>query len=133
MEIDLLVVTPQGPRLNVKASRVTIPTFEGELQAGANHTPVVTALQAGWLAVVSSSKATQRYYIDKGYASLGASKIVVTTEVFEEQKDLDTKRARESQKRALQRLGDRSGSVDVVRALESLERAKARLRLKQLL
>ena len=133
MEIDLLVITPYGLQLQVKAERVTIPTCEGEVQAGANHSPIVAKLQAGIFSVASVGKPVQHYYLDQGYASLGATKIIITVEIFENQKDLNMKRAQSSQERAWKRLADRSGSVDINRSLESLERAKARLRLTQLL
>jgi F-type H+-transporting ATPase subunit epsilon len=104
-------------------------TVEGDIGVMAGHIPLVTVLVPGVMRVRDESEAEQRIAISGGFLEVSPDNIVtVLAQTAEKAAEIDIERARQAQKRAVERLGgSHHGEVDVARAELALKRAEARL------
>ena len=71
-----IVVTPEKTVLDMEATFVALPLYDGELGVAPKHTPLIGRLGVGELRVVqgndaaASGKPTVRYYVEGGFAEV---------------------------------------------------------------
>lgn len=129
-QVELL--SPEKPLASVSVDRVHLPGVKGYLGIGANHAPFLSKLQAGIVTLEESNKGSYSYFVSGGYAQILNNKATVLVEVIEKPDEIDVERAKQAERRALERLEGASDlDLDIPRALSSLERARARLSLAQ--
>lgn len=123
----LSVVTPERVIYEENVVSIIAPGEVGYLGIMSNHAPIITSLKPGKLTVKDGSGKEINLALSGGFLenSKNTCTILADSAEFAEQIDLD--RARESLKRAKQRISDAAGDIDLPRAKAAYQRAKNRL------
>ncbi len=123
----LSVVTPERVIYEENVVSIIAPGEVGYLGIMSNHAPIITSLKPGKLTVKDGSGKEINLALSGGFLenSKNTCTILADSAEFAEQIDLD--RARESLKRAKQRISDAAGDIDLPRARAAYQRAKNRL------
>lgn len=85
MQFDL--VSPERRLASLQVREVRIPGAEGEMTAMPGHSPVITTLRPGVLAVVSAEGETD-YVVTGGFAEVTESGVSVLAEIAHPTKDV---------------------------------------------
>lgn len=104
--IHLEVVTRTGVALRADVDEVQAPSVHGEFGVLPGHLPLLAALRSGILSWRNKG-AVQRAVIGPGFAEAGTDKVLVITEHFVPEDDIDpsaTKTALEEAKEAIAKL-----------------------------
>lgn len=104
--IHLEVVTRTGVALRADVDEVQAPSVHGEFGVLPGHLPLLAALRSGILSWRNKG-AVQRAVIGPGFAEAGTDKVLVITEHFVPEDDIDpaaTKTSLEDAKEALAKL-----------------------------
>ena len=87
-ELKCIVLTPEKTALDLLASFVVVPLFDGEFVVGPGHSPMIGRLGYGELRIRAANGTTDRYYVDGGFVqvvdnvvTLLTGRIVKSTEV----------------------------------------------------
>lgn len=123
----LEIVTPQGLVFSEEVDEVTASGSEGEFGILPGHVPFVTTLKVGILAS-KSGNATKYFFVNWGYAEVGADKVLILADSAEPSEEIDVERARAAMKRAEERM-KKAEDIDFRRAEAALERAVTRIQL----
>jgi F-type H+-transporting ATPase subunit epsilon len=92
--VALEIVTPQCKVLSDEVDEVRIPAALGELGVLPGHTPLLTALGIGELALRKGNR--ERYFaVRSGFAEVMSDRVVVLAEVVEAPDEIDVEAARE--------------------------------------
>ncbi|MEW6524597.1 MAG: ATP synthase F1 subunit epsilon [Bacillota bacterium] len=118
------VRTAEGPVFHGQARFVSARAIDGELGILAGHTPLVSALGAGVLRVVTS-EGELTLAVAGGILQVDQDGVNVLASAAERAEDIDVERASAARKRALSHLEEPGQGH--VRAQAALERALARL------
>jgi F-type H+-transporting ATPase subunit epsilon len=128
--IRLEVVTPEKQVVNDMAQIVMAPGSMGEFGVLSGHTPFMTSLNTGALHYRDENGKDQYVFVSGGFAEALPDKVTILAESAEKMDDIDLDRARSAQKRAEERLEERSKEdIDFIRAKAALERSLVRIRL----
>src|SRR5476651_697442 len=73
------LVSPEKLLLSCTADMVTVPGAEGYMGVMAGHAPLVSTLRAGMIDVQVDGK-DDRYFICRGFAEIGPTKITILAE-----------------------------------------------------
>lgn len=132
--IQLDVVTPTGALFSETVDLISIMGPSGSLGILPGHVPVFMLVDIGYL---EYQKNGQRDFITTmgGILEFHNNHATVLTESAEQSGDLDELRAKQAADRAQVRLSESAGSeaVDRARSMASLQRARMRLRVAELL
>jgi F-type H+-transporting ATPase subunit epsilon len=126
----LEIVTPQGLVFSEEVDEVTATGSEGEFGILPGHVPFVTTLKVGILAS-KVGNATKYFFVNWGYAEVGAEKVLILADSAELSEEIDLERAKAAMKRAEERL-KKAEDIDFHRAETALERAVTRIQLSEL-
>ncbi|PID28956.1 MAG: ATP synthase F1 subunit epsilon [Candidatus Cloacimonadota bacterium] len=124
-KIKLVVIQPQGTKIDNEFDHVIIPGIEGDLGVYVGHTPLITKIRPGIL-TVSDSENKVLYALHDGFVTVEPDKIKIVCETVEKYNEIDVNRAQASKERAEKRLSE-GGEIDFRRAEASLKRALVRL------
>jgi len=127
MSISVDIVTPERRVLQTQADSVVVPAADGELGILANHTPLVAELKSGQIRMRAGEK-TEFFAVSGGFVEVQNNHVVVMAETAEMAHEIDVERARQAAERAKAALRAPVGTVDLAQAQASLLRALARLR-----
>lgn len=128
-KILLEIVTPYGLIFSEEVDEVTGTGSEGEFGILPGHVPFVTTLKVGML-IAKTGKESKYFFVNWGYAEIGADKVMVLADSAERSEEIDVDRAKEAMKRAEERL-KKCENCDFNRAEASLERAATRIQVAQ--
>lgn len=78
MAIQVVIVTPEETALDVSADFVVLPLFDGEMGVLPGHAPTIGRLGFGEMRVRDGG-ATNRFYIDGGFAQVADDVVTVLT------------------------------------------------------
>ncbi len=78
-ELQCVVVTPEKTEIDVQATSVTVPMFDGELGILKGHSPLVGRLGFGVLRVKTASSLEQ-YFVEGGFVQVTANVVSVLTD-----------------------------------------------------
>src|ERR1700722_3774792 len=123
---QLEIVTPEKKVVETTAEEVQIPGKNGYLGILPGHAPLITELAVGEITFRQNST-EQHLAVAWGFAEVLPNKVTILAESAERPAEIDVARARESKKRAEERLTSGDTSVDVDRVLDALQRADSRL------
>ncbi len=126
----LEIVTPYGLIFSEEVDEVTGTGSEGEFGILPGHVPFVTTLKVGML-IAKTGKESKYFFVNWGYAEIGADKVMVLADSAERSEEIDVERAKEAMKRAEERL-KKCEDCDFHRAEASLERAATRIQVAQI-
>ncbi len=126
------VLTPS--RVLVKdlpAESLLVPTESGQINVLENHTHIVTKLTTGQLSVFGSADDPDRFFtITSGVCKVLNDKVVILTQVSEENHEIDVDRAKLSLQNAEQMLSNESMSdEDVQKYQRKVDRSKLRIQM----
>jgi len=98
MKLRLVIVTPNGKKVDEEVDHVVVPGEEGELGILADHQPLLSLIRIGELRVIKGG--TTRYFAcNKGYVEVLDNLVTVMTETCEEATEIDVDRAQQSKNR----------------------------------
>jgi len=127
MEFSLEIITPKGIYLQEKVTSLTIKLTSGYRTFLAGHTPLIGSLDYAPAHIVKNGITTY-YAVHGGAINVTNEKIIVICNAIEAAKDIDVARAKESKKRAEERINSKDPNIDLKRARLALARALARLK-----
>jgi F-type H+-transporting ATPase subunit epsilon len=120
------ILTPERRVLKAEADSVVVPAMEGELGILVDHTPLVAQLQPGEIRVRVGND-IQLFAVSGGFLEVQDNHVVVMAETAEMAHEIDVERARQAAERAKAELRAPTGMVDMAQAEGALRRALARL------
>jgi F-type H+-transporting ATPase subunit epsilon len=123
---QLEIVTPEKKVVDTPAEEVQIPGKDGYLGVLPGHAPLITELGVGEISFREGAT-EQRLAVAWGFAEVLPGKVTILAESAERPSEIDVARARQAKESAEQRLAGGDSTVDVERALDSLQRAESRL------
>ncbi len=130
--LEVQVVTPEGPVYTGEVAMVVLPGVDGELGILPRHQPLVTLLSLGETRIRKADDDWEYIATGIGYAQVLFDKVLVVVDHGELAGAIDVARAADARERARARmkesgdLGARA-EVDHFRAEEALRRAVNRL------
>jgi F-type H+-transporting ATPase subunit epsilon len=131
--IEITVVSPTETLLEASTRGVEIPAVNGELGVLPDHAAAIVQLKPGMVKILGERPAeTAYFFVAGGFFQIRDNKATLMAETIEARTRIDRDRAGKAEGRALQRLDGKGTDVDISRALASLARARARLKLAEL-
>ena len=106
------------------------PGIEGELGILPHHAPLMTVLQPGEILVRRGSE-EEYMAVSGGFLEIMANKVTILADDAERSDEIDESRAQVAMKRAQDRLEHRTADMDLERAVASLRRSQARVKVSQ--
>ena len=127
---ELEIATPERLLLKeqVSAAQIPIGTSDGEIGVLPGHAPLLSELGIGTLRYTLAGQ-QHRLSVAGGVVEVQPDHVRVLAMRAEKPSELNQQRAREAEKRAMERLSSVKENVDYARALNALRRAQARLAL----
>lgn len=131
--LEVTLVSPSSIVSKEKASSVHLPGACGYLDIGAGHTDFLTELKSGIVTIKTTKDGQKKsFFVAGGYAQIKENNVTLLADVAESHQEIDAERAQSSENRAQERLSKTTdGSIQIERALQSLERAKERQKFVQ--
>lgn len=124
-DIQCVVVTPEKTEIDVRASSVTVPLFDGELGILKNHSPLVGRLGYGLLRITAEGGTTSTYFVEGGFVQVAANVVSILTDQVRPRAEVTRQSAESSMQDALKLPGAtaeerqaRQKAVDRARALQ---------------
>lgn len=124
----LEIVTPEQIVFKDEVQFVVVPAIDGELGVLVNHAALVAALTIGVLRYRDAGGAVKKVAVSGGFMEVVDNVSRVLAETSERGSEIDVLRAKESAKRARERLELRDENINYARAHLSLNRAITRLK-----
>ena len=122
-----LVVTPEKTALDMEATSVVLPLFDGEFGVMSGHTPMIARIGAGELRIKSPQGNTVHYYVEGGFVEVLDDIIALLTMHAVPVDELDVDHEEQEFAEALSRPGD-TPELALIRE-ERLHSRRARLRV----
>ncbi len=123
---ELELATPERLLVKEQVSEAQIPGANGELGVLPGHAPLLSELGIGVLRYVVNGQ-KHSVTVAGGIVQVLPEHVRVLALIAERPNEIDAARAREAEKRAMQRLSNVKENVDYARALNALQKAQARL------
>jgi F-type H+-transporting ATPase subunit epsilon len=121
------ILTPERNVLHTQADSVIVPAADGELGILSQHAPLVAQLQPGEIRLHAANE-IQHFAVSGGFVEVQHNHVVVMAETAEMAHEIDVERARQAAERAKAALRAPSETMDMAQAQAALLRALARLR-----
>ncbi len=127
--LDIEILSPEKMVFKGLAMVVTVPGVDGLFQVLNMHAPMVSMFEAGVITVQDEKGNRINFSTRGGVAEVLKNKVSILADTAEAKDDIDVERARNSMKRAEERLGSGGKHIDRERAKLSLQRARIRLKV----
>src|SRR5580658_6398469 len=128
--IELVIVTPERQLLRGSVAEAVLPGAEGELGILPGHAPLITELGIGELRYRGAAgKEEVHLAIIRGFAEVLQERVTVLAETAELAEEIDVERAKQSLERARARIAASDPSIDWDRASAALQRALIRIKV----
>ncbi|MDZ4849468.1 MAG: F0F1 ATP synthase subunit epsilon [Pirellulaceae bacterium] len=92
-ELHCIVVTPEKTELDVQATSLVIPLFDGEIGILPGRAPMIGRLGFGLMTVKSGSTTTKRY-VDGGFVQVTREAVYILTDRLLKPESIDTNQAK---------------------------------------
>ncbi len=126
---EAYILTPEGAIFRETVTGVKMPGTEGSFEVKTGHASLISTLQPGELVVRKTDGDTLRYAVSGGLVEVNNDVLNLLAEAAEPIEEIDVERAKESKKRAKERLSNLDKDIDRERAEKSLARAENRIKL----
>jgi F-type H+-transporting ATPase subunit epsilon len=123
------VVTPEATVLEIAASFIALPLYDGEIGIAPGHSPFIGRLGYGELRVVEAGK-THRYYVDGGFVQVADEAVSVLTNHAAPAEQLSSTAAQEALTAARARQANSPELMEIRDRAELQARAQLRLAAK---
>ena len=127
--MQLEIVTAERLVYSEQVNGVVAPGIEGELGILPHHAPLLTVLQAGELRIMKDGEDDTFMVVSGGFLEVMANRVVVLADAAERAEEIDEARVQDAIRTAQERLEHRTADMDLGRALASMRRAQARLKV----
>ena len=127
--MQLEIVTAERLVYSEQVNGVVAPGIEGELGILPHHAPLLTVLQPGELRIMKDGEEDTVMVVSGGFLEVMANRVVVLADAAERAEEIDEARVQEAIRIAQERLEHRTADIDLDRALASMRRAQARLKV----
>jgi F-type H+-transporting ATPase subunit epsilon len=124
--ITVDILTPERNVLQAQVDSVVVPAADGELGILAQHAPLVAELQPGEIRLRTGND-TLLFAVSGGFVEVQNNHVVVMAETAEMAHEIDVERARQAAERAKAALRAPAGTIDMAQAEAALRRALVRL------
>ena len=125
-KFELNIITPIDTFNYSDVEYLRAPSVDGLFGVLSGHISSIIALDVGEVKIVNNNKTT-RLATSGGFADINKKNVTLVLETAEEAINIDIKRANESIDRAKIYINDKSTNIQ--RALNSIKRAKNRIRI----
>ena len=125
---QLDIVTPGGLVFSEPIEHLRAPGQDGSFGVLVGHTPFMTSLAIGEVAVTQGGK-VRPLATSGGFIEVNPDRTVILAQTAEFAEDIDIERAETARGRAEQRLSEKLADTDFDRAQASLMRAVNRIRI----
>jgi F-type H+-transporting ATPase subunit epsilon len=126
--VQCIVVTPEKTEVDLQATSVTVPMFDGELGVLKGHSPMVGRLGYGVLRVrQDEGQAPETYFVEAGFVQVNNDVVSILTDRVTPMSEITYQLAEESLREALNMPSDDPEST-LARA-KACERARAMKRI----
>ena len=126
----LEIVTAERVVYSEDVDVLVAPGVDGELGILPRHAPLLTILKPGEIRVVKNGEESY-IAVSGGFLEVLGNKVTILADTAEHAEEIDVQRAEEAVSRARERLASAPTDMDLERALVSLRRSQARLRVGQ--
>ena len=128
MPLTLEIVTAERVVYSEEVDVLVAPGVVGELGILPSHAPLLTIMQPGEIRV---DKGEEQTYIavSGGFLEVIGNKATILADTAERAEEIDEARAEEAVKRAEERISSAASATDLERALASVRRSQARLKV----
>ena len=127
--LTLRIVSPAGPILEAEVASVQFPGGDGSFGILPRHAAMTSLTESGLLTGKVADGSKIERIIHDGFAQIKDNVVTVLTRSAETPAEVNLERARESAKRAQDRLQNPRPEYDLVRVQASLRRALMREKL----
>lgn len=127
--LTLKVVSPEGVLVEAEATSVQFPGEDGLFGVLPRHAAMTSLTESGLLRARLADGQELEYLIHDGFAEVRDNVVTVLTRSAEKPEEIDLERAKAAVERARERIRTRQIDVDLVRAQLALRRALLRERL----
>ncbi|MEI7812032.1 MAG: ATP synthase F1 subunit epsilon [Ignavibacteria bacterium] len=124
-ELYLEVTTPSKTAYSGNIQSVTVPGTLGSFQVLYNHAPIISSLETGMVKIVGEDGSTKYFAMGGGTVEVLNNKVSVLAESFESPAEIDIERAKRAKERAKERL--KTKDIDFDRAQAALIRSMNRI------
>ena len=126
--LQLVVVTPMGTKLEETVTEVTATGDLGEMGILPAHIPILTVLDIGRMRFLDAAGKARSLALNGGFLEVEDDKVIVLTQTAEFASEIDVDRARAAKERAEAALADLEfGQAKFLQKARSLRRAEVRL------
>lgn len=125
--ITFKVVTPKGEYLNQEIKSIHVKTVIGETTILPNHMPIFASLVPCKMILKDAQDQEQIYALSGGFLQFDKNQGMILADAIEGKEDIDIERAKQSMKRAKDRIEKKDSKTNMKRAEFSLERAINRI------
>lgn len=125
--LKLELCAPEKPHVELEVAEVTIPGEAGVFAVFPGHTPLLSTVSPGVLVAVDATGTTLHYAIHGGFAEVKPDRVVILSDFYEPEDDINVERAQAAEDRARTRLQKPPEDMDWTRAELALSRAVARM------
>ena len=127
----LEIITAERVVYSDDVDLLVAPGMEGELGILPHHAPLMTIIAPGEITVRKEGEEDAYLAISGGFLEVMANHVTILADTAERSDEIDEARVREALRRAEERLSMRTSDMDLQRAVASLQRSQARLRVVQ--
>jgi F-type H+-transporting ATPase subunit epsilon len=121
-DLQCVVVTPEKTEVDLRATSVTVPLFDGEMGILKNHSPLVGRLGYGVLRINLSGE-TQRFFVEEGLVQVNKNVVSILTDKVTPLSKITVEYAAQATDAAQQMPGSQPAEVALRR--KAIERARA--------
>ena len=128
MPLTLEIVTAERVVYSEDVDVLIAPGVVGELGILPSHAPLLTIMQPGEIRVDKGEESTY-IAVSGGFLEVIGNKATILADTAEHAEEIDEARAEEAVKRAEERISSAVSALDLERALASVRRSQARLKV----
>jgi len=128
MPLQVELRSPEGVTWQGPARTVVVPATKGSMGILPRHAPLTSSLEVGLTRLKDEGGQEHRFVTGLGIVEVLDDRVEILVGFAERTDRIDVKRAQEAHDRAKARLRSRDESVDMARAEAALQRAIQRLR-----
>lgn len=125
LQVD--IVSAEKQIFSGKAEFVNLFLETGEVGILPQHTPLLARLNPG-VVVLRNADEEQSFYVSGGLVEVQPHVVTVLADTASRAKDIDEAAAKKAKERAEQALKDKTGEIEVAKALAELAQSAAQLR-----
>lgn len=125
----LQIVTPKEIYKQVNVEILNLRTTAGQIGILAHHIPLASGIEISQMNYVDENGDRHYYAIAGGFVYVSDEEVTIIANAIESPDEIDLNRAKESEKRAKERLSKKD-EVDIIRAEIALKKALNRINVK---